>query len=84
MDSRKQYRQDGYQKGFCDGRRTGGKVRKAYIDNFFKDETENLSTADSFEFMEGWQEGFTDGVRGVINCMVKEEGLLKTHIYEVG
>ena len=84
MDSRKHYRQDGYQKGFCDGRITGGKIRKAYIDNFFKAETESLSTADSLEFMKGWQEGFTDGVRGVINSMVKEESLLMSHIYEVG
>ena len=84
MDSRKQYRQDGYQKGFCDGRITGGKIRKAYIDNFFKAETESLSTADSLEFMKGWQEGFTDGVSRVINHMMQKEGLLISHIHEVG
>jgi hypothetical protein len=28
MDSNKLYKQDGYQKGFDEGRRTGGKVKK--------------------------------------------------------
>ncbi len=84
MDSKSHCRQDGYQKGFCDGRRTGGKIRKAYIDNFFKDETASLSTEDSLEFTKGWQEGFTDGVSRVINHMMQKEGLLISQIHEVG
>jgi hypothetical protein len=69
MDSKECYKQDGYLKGFADGRRTGGKIRKAYIENLLKEETRNLSSENSVEFMKGWQEGFTDGVRGLINKM---------------
>ena len=36
MDSKNHCRDDGYQKGFVDGRRTGGKIKKSYIDNFLK------------------------------------------------
>ncbi len=80
MDSRIDYRQDGYHKGFADGRRTGGNIKKTYVDNYLKDETQNLSTKDSLEFMKAWHEGFADGVIGVISNMVKKEGLLKNHI----
>ena len=53
MDSKKFYRQDGYQKGFGEGKRTGGKTKKAYIDNLLNNETQNLSDADSIEFKIG-------------------------------
>ncbi len=83
MDSRRHYRQDGHQKGFIDGRRTGGKIKKSYIDNFLKNETQSLSIKDSSEFIKGWHEGFADAVRGALNKMVKKEGLLKNHISEL-
>jgi hypothetical protein len=44
MDRRKHYRQDSYQKGFKDAKRTGGKIRQEYIDNYLNTETKNLST----------------------------------------
>ena len=77
MDSRIDYRQEGYHKGFIDGRRTGGKVNNTYVDNYLKDETQNLSTKDSLEFMKAWNEGFADGVIGEISKMVQKEGLLR-------
>jgi len=40
MDRRKFYRQDGYQKGFEDAKRTGGNVRQEYIDNCLNTEQE--------------------------------------------
>jgi hypothetical protein len=83
MYDRSLYRQDGYQKGFDDGRRTGGKVKKTYIDNFFKIETQCLSSSDSKEFVKGWQEGFTEAVRGVISNMVKKEDFKMIHINEI-
>jgi hypothetical protein len=83
MDSRRLYRQDGYQKGFDDAKRTGGKIKKAYIDNFLNNETQSLFDADSLEFKKGWHEGFADGVRGVINKMVKNENVLMSHLYEL-
>ena len=82
MKSRKHYRQDGCHKGFIEGKRTGGKVKKAYMANFLKTETQNLSSAHSVEFIKGWQEGFADGVRGTINKMVEEEGMLKNKIFK--
>jgi len=82
MEIRSDYRQDGYQKGFVDGRRTGGKIKKSYIDNFLKDETQSLSTENSSEFIEGWYEGFTDAVRRGLNMMVKQEGLVKNQTYD--
>ena len=77
MDSKRDYRQDGYHKGFTDGKRTGGKINKTYVDNYLKDQTQSLSPEDSLEFMKAWHEGFADGVIGVINNMDTKEGLLK-------
>ena len=73
MDSRIDYRQDGYHKGFADGRRTGGEVKKAYVDNYLKDETQHLSAKDSLAFIKAWDEGFADGVIGVKSNMVKQK-----------
>ena len=83
MDSRNDYRQDGYQKGFVEGKRTGGKVNRSYVDNYLNDETQNLCTKNSLEFMKAWHEGFADGVIGLISNMVKQEGLLKNQIYNL-
>jgi hypothetical protein len=83
MDDRIDYRQEGYRKGFIDGRRTGGKVNKTYVDNYLKDETQSLSTKDSLEFMKAWNEGFADGVIRVTRNMVTKEGLLNNHIYKL-
>ena len=80
MDSRIDYRQDGYHKGFADGRRTGGKVKNAYVDNYLKAETKHLSAKDSLAFIKAWHEGFADGVIGVKSNMVKKEGLFKKQI----
>ena len=83
MDNRIDYRQEGYHKGFIDGRRTGGKVNNTYVDNFLKDETQNLSIKASLEFMKAWNEGFADGVIGLISNMVTKEGLVNNHIYKL-
>jgi hypothetical protein len=82
MDNRIDYRQQGYHKGFADGRRTGGKINKTYIDNYLKDETQGLSAKDALEFKKAWHEGFADGVIGEISKMVQKEGLLEGHINE--
>ena len=83
MDSRKLYRQDGYLKGFDEGRRTGGKVKKTYIENLLNNEIQNLSDADSMEFKEGWDNGFVEGVRRVISKMVNKESILVKHLYKI-
>ena len=81
MEIKNDYRQDGYQKGLVEGKRTGGKVNKRYVDNCLNDETQNLCTKDSLEFMKAWHEGFADGVIGLLDNMVKQEGLVKNRIY---
>ena len=81
MEIRSDYRQDGYQKGFIEGKRTGGKVNKKYVDNCLNDETQSLSSEDSLEFIKAWHEGFADGVIGLLDNMVKQEGLVKNQIY---
>jgi hypothetical protein len=83
MDSKSDYRQDGYQKGLVEGKRTGGKVNKRYVDNYLNDETQNLCTKDSLEFMKAWHEGFADGVIGLINNMVTQEDLINNQIYDL-
>ena len=83
MDSKKLYKQDGYQKGFDEGRRTGGKVKKIYINNLLNNETQNLSDVDSIEFKKGWEDGFVDGVRKLINQMVNKETILVKNLNEI-
>jgi hypothetical protein len=81
MEIRSDYRQDGYQKGFIEGKRTGGKVNKKYVDNCLNDETQSLCSKDSLEFIKAWHEGFADGVIGLLDNMVKQEGLVNNQIY---
>ena len=81
MEIRSDYRHDGYQKGFIEGKRTGGKVNKKYVDNCLNDETQSLCSKDSLEFIKAWHEGFADGVIGLLDNMVKQEGLVKNQIY---
>ncbi len=78
------YRDEGYQKGLVEAKRTGGKINKRYVNNYLNDETQSLSTKDSLEFMKAWHEGFADGVIGAISNMVKQEGLVINQIYDLG
>ncbi len=80
MEIRSDYSHDGYQKGLIEGKRTGGKVNKKYLDNCLNDETQSLCSKDSLEFMKAWHEGFADGVIGLLDNMVKQEGLVKNQI----
>jgi hypothetical protein len=81
MEIRSDYSRDGYQKGLIEGKRTGGKINKKYVDNCLNDETQSLCSKDSLEFMKAWHEGFADGVIGLLDNMVKQEGLVKNQIY---
>ena len=82
MDSRRLYRQDGYKKGFDDGRRTGGKVKKVYINNLLKSETQSLSSENSMEFIKGWQEGFTEAISGILSNVMEKEFFFDDSTYE--
>jgi len=78
MDTRKSYWQDGNQKGFEGAKRTGGKVRQEYRDNCLISETTNLSTTHSREFIEGWHEGFTDGIVAAMSQLIKKDDFGET------
>ena len=77
MDRERCCNLEGYQQGFCDGKRTGGKIKKQYIENLFKSETHNLSKEESLQFKMGWQDGFSDAVRGALKKMVLNENCLQ-------
>ena len=83
MDKRRFHREDGYQKGLYEAKITGGKVRKEYIDNYMKTETQNLPSIYSVEFIKGWHEGFADGVSDLLSKLVMKEDYWGNHIYEV-
>ena len=46
-------------------------------------ETQNLSDVDSIEFKKGWEDGFGDGVRKLINKMVNKEIILVKNLNEI-
>ena len=81
MEIKSDYRHDGYQKGLIEGKRTGGKVNKKYVVNCLNNETQSLCSKDSLEFMKAWHKGFADGVIGLLDNMVNQEGLVKNQIY---
>ena len=62
-----------YKQGFHDGKRTGGKTNKRYIENLLKTETQHLSNEEPLDYKMGGQDGFTDAVNGVIKSTVLQE-----------
>ena len=80
MESRKKYRQAGYQRGFEDAKRTGGKIKQETIDKYLNAKTKNLPPAYSMEFMEGWQEGFKDGVGDIIWNLARNDYFWENNI----
>ncbi|MFC1837417.1 hypothetical protein ACFLYW_01895 [Thermodesulfobacteriota bacterium] len=83
MNNEGYYRDLGYQQGLADGKRTGGKIKKKYIENLFRSETQYLSNQESQVYKMGWQEGFTDAVRDAIQSMVLKENCFKKHLDKV-
>jgi len=80
MNSEEKYRDAGYKQGFEDGKITQGKVNKKYVDYLLETETRNLSTRDSVQYKNGWQEGFIDAVRGSIQHVVVKEDCVKGYL----
>jgi hypothetical protein len=81
MDRERYYREDGYQKGFEDAKKTGGKIRQEYIDNYLHTETKNLSTEHTREFIEGWYKGFNDGVMKTACKLATNDEFWEKHIF---
>ena len=87
MNSEKNYRHAGYQQGIADGRMTGGKINKKYVEFLLETETRNLSNQESHQYKNGWQEGFVDAVRVSTKKMVSQEDYVKKHldnIFDIG
>ena len=80
MNIEKNYRDTGYRQLFEDGRMTRGKINKEYIDFLLETETRNLSSKDSLQYKNGWQEGFIDAVRGSIKNVVVKEDCVQEHV----
>ncbi|MBW2465970.1 MAG: hypothetical protein JRF02_01595 [Deltaproteobacteria bacterium] len=87
MSREKNYKEAGYRQGFADGRITGGKITRKYVDYLLETETRNLSVKDSKQYKDGWQDGFIDAVRGSIKDLIHEDGYVVKHldkIYGIG
>ena len=80
MNKREHYRQRGYQQGFDDGEKTGGKINTKYVKNLFKSETKNLPSQESLLYELGWNDGFTDAVSGALKCMVSQENCISIEV----
>ena len=81
MDKGEFYRRDGYQKGFEDAKRTGGKIKQENIDKYLHTETKNLSPLFSREFIEGWYAGFNDGVGKIISKLARNNTFWESNIH---
>ena len=74
------YRDEGYQQGLIDGKRTGGQIKEKYLENLLKFQTQNLSNEESLQYKTGWQDGFTDAVSQLLhtstvmseNCLINQ------------
>ncbi len=81
------YKHEGYQQGFCDGKRTRGKIKKIYIEKLFETETQKLPDQESQLYKTGWQNGFTDAIRVSIKNMILQEDCSIKHLdnlYDIG
>jgi hypothetical protein len=80
MDCKIDYRQEGYQQGYRDGKSTCGKISKKYTDALFESKTDNLSPVEFCEFITGWQNGFAVGVTDILGNLLQKEGSVIHHI----
>jgi hypothetical protein len=83
MKKRNYYRHEGYQQGFSDGKRTGGKINKKYVENLLQNETQHLSHEESQDCKMGWQDGCTDAINGLIKNMVLLENCWVSQVDEL-
>jgi len=81
MDRSEFYKQDGYQNGLEDAKRTGGNIRQENIDKYLNNETNKLPLTHSRAFIEGWYAGFNDGVREVGLKLGMKDAFWENHIY---
>jgi len=75
MDSKIDHRQEGYQQGYIDAKRTSGKISPKYRDALFESNKNKISPKESCEFITGWNDGFADFMAEINKRIVHEEGI---------
>lgn len=80
MDTAEYLRLTGYQKGLEDALKTGGKITQENIDRYLNAEARKLSSDHSKEFIEGWYQGFNDGVGEVISKLATRDDFWNDNI----
>ena len=75
MSKESYHKQEGYRQGIMDGKRTGGRITKRYMENMFSSETNHLSHEEAAEYKIGWQDGFTDTVNKAMKSVIEKENL---------
>jgi len=77
------YDHEGYQQGLLDGKRTGGKIKKEYLDNLLKSATQNLSNEESRRYETGWHDGFIDAVSSLLKNKAVQESYFMYEVIEL-
>jgi len=83
MGSKMNYRQEGYQQGYKDAKRTNGKTCPKYRDIMVDSNKDNLSSEESFESITGWHDGFADYMAEIFRRIVNEEGLATEYLSDL-
>ena len=81
MDSKEDYIQDGFLKGFNDAKRTDGNIKQENIDKYLSGETKNFSPTFTRAFIEGWYAGFNDGVEEIKLKVLKKNTFGENYIF---
>ena len=81
MDISEFYKQEGYQKGLDDAKRTEGKIRQESIDKYLNCETQKLSSTFSRSFIKGWYAGFKDGIKEIELKSIKKDPFGESNIF---
>ena len=83
MDSKMDYRQEGYQQGYKDAKRSSGKISPKYRDSLFESNKNNLTSEESSEFITGWHDGFADYMAEIFRRIVHEDGLATKYLSDL-
>ena len=70
------YKCEGYEQGFSDGKRSGGKINAKYVRNLLQEATRTCSPEEASLYEQGWQEGFSDAVNGILKNLVVHDSCL--------
>jgi hypothetical protein len=81
MDRSEYFKQIGFEKGFEDARKTGGRRSQESIDKYLNAEVRKIPSNQSQEFIEGWHKGYKEGIGEVICKLATDDDFWKNNIY---